>query len=132
MANNAYCYKGASATKYGGIKKATSKKAQCGGLAPSVFVNKDDPNYRRQYSDTYTEKQKKIINEELPLENIRFNDLTVIIKKAEYLEDFEVFEKVREIKRRKEHIAQFVFTFTPEEAMDILQQLTPWEIDWTT
>ena len=123
---------GVHATKYGKGQKAIKKKTQRRDLTPPTFISKDDPNYRQQYLDTYyTERQQRIINDEIPLDEIRLNQLTVILQKAEYLEDIEVIEKVNELKRRKEHIAQFVFTFTPEEAMDILQQLTPWEIDWS-
>lgn len=96
------------------------------------FLNPDAPNYQPEYcSSPLTERQKQILDEVIPLEQVRVNQLTTIIKKCECLGDDEALQQAKylyELKTKPEE------TYTPqityEEAKEILQRLTPWKIDW--
>lgn len=117
--------------KYGnGQKKATTQKARNGGFQDSVFQNKDDPDYKPNYGRVYTPRQLKIMNEELPLEEFTQGELTILTRKAENLEDEAALKKIAHIQKLKNNEEEFEFSCSPDEAKDILQSLTPWQIDW--
>ena len=61
------------------------------GLPPSVFQNKDSPDYKPNYGKKYTERQLKILNEEIPIEEVRLTEISIIMRKAESLGDEEYF-----------------------------------------
>ena len=46
------------------------------------FKNKDSPDYVSSYGDTYTDRQLAILNNEIPLYEIRPNELSILYKKA--------------------------------------------------
>lgn len=94
-----------------------------------MFQNKDDPNYRPSYGKTYTERQLRIISEDLSVEEISNTELVKLMRKAETLEDNEVAEKVRRLHELKNYVETYNFTFSPSEAKDVLKALTPWEDD---
>lgn len=64
------------------------RKALGGGLPESVYVNKDDPNYRYNYGKKYTERQLKILNGIIPYQTVRSTDLYALMKKAEQMKDY--------------------------------------------
>ena len=119
------------ARKYSGCpSKPKTLKAYYGGMDSRIFVNKDDPDYRPNYGKVYTERQLKIMNEELPLEEFTQGELTLLTRKAERLEDEEALEKLAYIQKLKDPKTEFTFSVSPSEAKEVLQSLTPWEIDW--
>ena len=70
-------YRAQKGSKYGyGQKPAWTQKARNGGFCNSVFTNKDDPDYLPSYGNTYTDRQKRIMYGEIPLVEVRNNELT--------------------------------------------------------
>ena len=123
-------YRQCMGSKYGcGQKKAMNQKAYT-GMDPRVFVNKDDPNYKPSFGRTYTARQLKIMNEELTLDEFTQGELTLLTRKAENFEDEEALAKIAVIQKLKNGEDNFAFSYSPDEAKDILQSLTPWAIDW--
>jgi len=121
-----------SCTKYGaGQKKAMYQKAFT-GMHARVFVNKDSPDYQPSYGSQFTERQKKILSEEISLDHVRVNELTIIIRKAQAMDDMETAAAAQILYNRKTHVDGFHFSMTPEEAKAFLQSQTPWEINWGT
>ena len=57
--------------------------------------NKDDPNYKPHYGNSYTQRQLDIINGEIDLDNIRPNELSIIFRKALQMEDPDTYEILR-------------------------------------
>lgn len=94
------------------------------------FVNKDDPNYRPNYGSTYTKRQMDVLAGIIPLEEVRINDLAILVHKAEQMGDIETYEQAKELYDRKLDPGTYFPTYTIEEAKNILQRLTPWKIDW--
>ena len=126
-----YQYKGSKATKYGnGMKKQKIFHCDSNGLSPRVFVNKDDPNYRPTYGSRYTQRQIDILNGVLAIDEVRLNELSILYRKADQLGDTENYERALMLYTMKKYPDTYAPQYTQEEAMDILQQLTPWEIDW--
>ncbi len=126
-------YRQQKGTKYGnGQKRALTQKARNGGFPDSVFQNKDSPDYHPNYGKTYTERQLKIISEEIPVDGVSNSELVKLIRKAETMEDNAVADKVRKLHKLKNYEETFEFTYSPSEAKDVLQALTPWKIDWET
>lgn len=120
----------APSTKYGaGQKKARYFKA-IGGMDARVFVNKDSPDYKPNYGTQYTKRQQMILNELIPLDQVRLNELTIIIRKAEAMEDTETAAAAQILYDAKTHVDSFQFSMSPEEAKEYLQSLTPWKINW--
>lgn len=95
-----------------------------------MFQNKDSPDYRPNYGKVYTERQLRIINDEISVDDVSNTELVKLMRKAEDLEDFEVVEKIRHLHELKNYVESYPFSFTPEEAKNVLQALTPWEINW--
>ena len=128
-------YKRMKVTKYGfGQKPAMTQKARNGGLRDSVFMNKDDPDYKPSYGKTYTERQRRIVNEELPLSEVRINELTIIMNKAVSMGDIPTYETAKMLRNLKIHEddGEYSLSYSPEEAKAILESLTPWKINWET
>ena len=95
-----------------------------------MFQNKDSPDYRPSYGTVYTERQLRIINEEISVETVSNTELVKLIRKAEALEDHEIAAKVKRLHKMKNYVETYDFTFSPEESKNVLQSLTPWPIDW--
>ncbi len=124
-------YRLQKATRYGiGQRKALTQSARNGWLRDSVFQNKDSADYRPNYGKTYTERQLKIINEEISVDDVSNTELVILMRKAKAIEDFEVASKVQKLHDLKNYVESYQFTYSPEEAKDVLQALTPWKIDW--
>lgn len=94
------------------------------GLQPSVFQN-----YKPNYGKKYTERQLKILNEEIPIEEIRLTEISIIRRKAESLGDEENIDIARILYEFKTYTKKYQF-ISVEDAKRILQDLTPWEIKW--
>ena len=56
------------------------------------FKNKDSPDYVSSYGDTYTDRQLAILNNEIPLYEIRPNELSILYKKAKQKNDVDSYE----------------------------------------
>ena len=68
------------------------------------FNNVDAPDYRKAYCDApYSEKQRRILAGEIPLDQVRTNELTKILNKALEQDDSETEEKVRQMKYEKRY-----------------------------
>lgn len=93
------------------------------------FRDKDDPSYN-PFGSTYTTRQEKILAEEIPLEEIRKNELAVLVQKAERMGDIANYEIAMELYDRKNAPPEYTPSYTQKEARDILQSLTPWKIEW--
>ena len=73
-----------------GVERKLSHR-QIYGLPPSVFQNKDSPDYKPNYGKKFTERQLKILNAEIPIEKVRLTEISIIMRKAESLGDEEYF-----------------------------------------
>lgn len=107
--------------------KAMTQTARNGGLRDSVFVNRDDPDYKKYYGRVYSEKQLKIIHEEVGFDEFNNSELGTLIKKAASLGDFELAERLKQTMEAKKATDKYKLQYTPQEAETILQSLTPWQ-----
>lgn len=80
----------------------------------------------------YTPRQMAILNEEIPLEQVRPNELGIIIRKATERGDEEQAETAKNLQWKKQNPRAYSPSCTFEEAKQILQRLTPWDIKWST
>ena len=65
------------------------KRSPLDGRGRISFVNKDDPNYKRNYSGDYTDTQLKLLSGEIAWETTRISSLTMLLYKAEARNDTE-------------------------------------------
>lgn len=110
-------------------KKVRSRK-QILGIDQRALVNKDSPDYKPNYGKVFTERQQKILNEEISLDDVRLQELSIIKKKAEALGDEEKAEIASFLIGLKTAPEEFEYTVKKEDAKAVLQSLTPWEINW--
>lgn len=94
------------------------------------FVNKEDPSYRPTYGKILTEKQMLILNGTIPLEEVRPNEVTILLRKAEVIGDERILEDAQMLYERKHHPKEYWPAYTVKEAMEVLQSLTPWPTDY--
>ena len=59
-----------------GLKKVVKHKGLT-GMDARVFVNKDSPDYRPSCGNQFTKRQQMSLNEEIPLDQVRVNEITV-------------------------------------------------------
>jgi len=59
------------------------------------FVNKEDPSYKPTYGKILTEKQMLILNGTIPLEEVRPNEVTILLRKAEVIGDEKIMEEAQ-------------------------------------
>ena len=95
------------------------------GLPPSVFQNKDSPDYKPNYGKKFTERQLKILNEEIPIEEVRLTEISIIMRKAESLGDEENLDIARMLYAFKTHKEEYQFNISAEDAKRTIQDLTP-------
>ena len=88
---------------------------------------KTQPSYA---SLEYTKRQQDIINEVIPLEEVRTTELAAILKKARARYDETTYEIVQSLYDLKTMPEEYKPSYTLEEARTILQALTPWQINW--
>ena len=64
------------------------------------FKDRDSAEYKPQYGTAYTPRQEKILSGELPLEDIRPNELSLLKQKAKHLGDVEGYLPAAKLGRR--------------------------------
>jgi hypothetical protein len=78
----------------------------------------------------YTEKQKAMINGEVPIENLRTADIKNAMLKAEQKGDQSSYEFLKELYCIKTAPPDCKPHISPDDAKKKLQAMTPWKIDW--
>ena len=78
----------------------------------------------------YTPKQRAILNGDLSLDEIRTTELAAIVKKALARSDELNFEIANSMRLAKKDPGNYSPKITVEEALSVLQSLTPWELDY--
>ena len=86
--------------------------------------------YAKSYPKELTAKQHRIMTGELPLEEVRLNEIREIMKKAAFNEDQDLLEAATDLYNAKSNPNSHQPAYSVEEAKDILQSLTPWTIEW--
>ncbi len=109
--------------KYGGAKKATTKKALYGGMDIRVFVNKDSPDYEKPCADTYSARQLDMISGALDPAKVRLNELRGLIYKADKLGDIELAGRMEEIYNRRRNPDMYAPDISYGEAIQLLADL---------
>lgn len=97
------------------------------------FIDKDSPEYqliKNGRSFEYSERQKKILSEEIPLEQVRLNELSRLANKAKTFGDMETYNTAMMLREEKLYPDNYHSELTTEEAKAVLDELTPWKIDW--
>ena len=94
------------------------------------FTNKDGPDYVGFYGTIYTDRQLAILNGEIPLDEIRPNELSFLYKKAKLKGDMDSYEEAMALYQERTTPSEYVPTYTIDKAKEILQALTPWKIKW--
>lgn len=90
------------------------------------FKDRDNVEYKPQYGTAYTLRQEKILSGELPLEDIRPNELSLLKQKAKHLGDMEGYEIATLRYEEMLHPLDAYYNhYTAEEAAEILRKLTP-------
>ena len=72
------------------------------------FKDRDSVEYKPQYGTAYTPRQEKILSGELPLEDIRPNELSLLKQKAKHLGDMEG-TTIAEVDVEKENVERVLF-----------------------
>lgn len=83
----------------------------------------NDPNRVKNYGRTYTERQLRLLSGDLPWKIVKQTEITIIMRKAEAMDDEENYKKaalLRELKLRQEDYRPQI---TVEEARSILKEL---------
>ena len=78
----------------------------------------------------YTERQLAILEDEVPIENIRTTELVALMKKTRERKDELNYDIAKGLYDLKLHPCEYMPHYTTEEAKSILQSLTPWKIEW--
>lgn len=109
------------------FERAPKSTVQSRPLYEYNEANPYEPIYHINYGDTFTPRQIAILQSEIPLEQVRQNELTLILRKAETMCDFEAAEEARCLLAQKANPHQYTPSMTKDEAIRILDQLTPWK-----
>ena len=96
------------------------------GMRSPVFDRKPQ---RRNLN--YTDRQFDILNERIPLPEVKTNELTTLIRKTIARHDNFNYEIAISLYKTKQSPDSDMLNISLKEAMRIIQDLTPWEIDWT-
>ena len=110
-------------------KKTKSRRSPLDSRAMISYVNKDSPDYVRAYPPEYTERQLKILTGEIPLKEVRMNEIAIIMNKARYNNDEGNLATAEYLHLLKQHPDEYKPMMELDEAKRILQELTPWDID---
>jgi hypothetical protein len=78
----------------------------------------------------YTPRQQAILEGNVELSNIRSTELAAIVNKATARKDTFNLEIAQDLLTAKQQPTTYVPQMTTEEAHQILQKLTPWELDY--
>lgn len=79
----------------------------------------------------YTTRQFSILCDDIPLSQISLTELFNIMKKADERGDSYNYEIAHLMYEAKSNPSSYKPNMTEGEARMILQELTPWKIDWT-
>ena len=95
---------------------------------PRFNIGKDKlaPSFN-PYGTTYTERQLAILNGDISLDAVRLVELTILLRKAEKLDDGAATELASQLYIQKSNPGEYFPPYTVEEAKAILRELTPWE-----
>ncbi len=113
------------------VKKPTcsvpweSKKMPNQEKAKLHYKEPDNPNRKKHYGATYTDRQLQILYGELPWETVPLHEISLLVNKAKSLDDNENYERARKLQALKRTQDQYKPSITPGEAKDILKKLTP-------
>jgi len=99
------------------------------GKARFNFVDKTAPDYN-PYGTTYTARQLRILLEEIPLDGVQMNELSVLVRKTLKIGDTALHDIALQLYDQKKNPMEYFPKYTLEAAKEILQMLTPWEIEW--
>ena len=83
----------------------------------------NDPNRVKNYGRTYTERQLRILSGDLPWEIAKQTEITIIMRKAEAMDDDENFKKAALLRELKLNQEGYHPQMTVEEALEILKSL---------
>ena len=83
------------------------------------FKDRDSVEYKPQYGTAYTPRQEKILSGELPLEDIRPNELSLL----KQMEGYEI--ATLRYEEMLHPLDAYYNHYTAEEAAEILRKLTP-------
>lgn len=78
----------------------------------------------------YSSRQKAILEGEVEFSDIRTTELVALAKKATAKQDDFNLDIINDLLEVKRNPTDYFPQMTPEEAMEILQKLTPWELDY--
>ena len=84
----------------------------------------------RNFGCDYTPRQQAILEGNVSLSDIRINEISTLIKKAAIKEDDFNLEIVLDLLEAKRTPTDYFPKMTVEEALEILQRLTPWDLDY--
>ena len=82
------------------------------------------------YGYDYTERQLAILNDDIPIDEIRTTELSIIMRKAVQHNDTVNYEIANGLREQKIHPCEYFPRYTIDESMAMLQNLTPWKIQW--
>ena len=82
------------------------------------------------YESDYTARQVAILNDDVPIDEIRTTEVYVIMQKAKKRADDISYEIAKCLYDQKKHPCEYFPHYTMEEAKAILEALTPWKIQW--
>ena len=88
---------------------------------------KQNPEYN-PYGKSFTERQMQIICG-LPVDRLKRQEITIIMKKAEKMGMPSIADRVYELYEEMYTGPKFEYKYTYEEALEGLRKLTPWESD---
>ena len=71
----------------------------------------------------YTQRQKDILDGKVIIDDIRMNELTLIEKKAQLLDDSVVADQAAVLKKQKQNTEEYKSSLTKTEAIAILEKL---------
>jgi len=90
------------------------------------FKDKDSAEYKPQYGTAYTPRQEKILSGELPLEDIRPNELSLLKQRENPRGEVRAYEIPPRLSEEMLHPLDAYYNPNPaEEAAEILRKLTP-------
>ena len=78
----------------------------------------------------YTARQLAILDDLIPIDQIRSNELVRLMKKAKERNDGMNYDVAYSYLLQKQNPRVYIPQRTIEESMAILQSLTPWPIQW--
>ena len=78
---------------------------------------------RHRTVDEYTQRQLDILDGKVVIDDIRLNELTLLEKKAQLLDDSVTADQVTVLKKQKQNAEEYKSSLTKTEALAILEKL---------